>query len=61
MFLVSKLLPQNKLFSLLICNLISENQVLEKPRSISKSRKISGSANLDFFSGSAIDLDFSRP
>ena len=31
--------------------LISENQGLEKSRSILNPRKISGSANLDFFSG----------
>ena len=36
---------------LLICTLISENQGLVKSRSISNSRKISGSANLHFFSG----------
>ena len=34
---------------LLICTLISENQGLEKARSISNPRKISGSANLYFF------------
>ena len=39
-------------FSLLICTLISEIQGLEKSRSISSPRKISGSANLDFFSRS---------
>ena len=33
---------------LLIYPLISENQGLEKSRSISNLRKISGSANLDF-------------
>jgi hypothetical protein len=31
------------------CTLISENQGLEKSRSISNPRKISVSANLDFF------------
>ena len=36
---------------LLICTLISENQSLEKSRSVSNPRKISGSANLHFFSG----------
>ena len=36
---------------LLICTLISENQGLEKLRSVSNPRKISGPANLDFFSG----------
>jgi hypothetical protein len=34
---------------LLICTLISENQGLEKSRSVSNLRKISG--NLDFFLG----------
>jgi hypothetical protein len=34
---------------LLIYPLISENQGLEKSRSISNLRKISGSANLNFF------------
>ena len=34
---------------LLICTLISENQGLEKYRSISNPRKVSGSTNLDFF------------
>ena len=37
---------------LLICTLISENQGLEKSRSASNLRKISGPANLDFFSRS---------
>ena len=37
-------------FGLLICTLISENQGLEKSRSASNLRKISGPANLDFFS-----------
>ena len=37
--------------NLLICTLISENQGLEKSRSISNPRKISGPTNLDFFSG----------
>ena len=36
---------------LLICTLISENQGLEKSQSFSNPRKISGSANLDFFPG----------
>ena len=36
---------------LLICTLISENQGLEKSRSASNLRKISGPANLDFFLG----------
>ena len=35
---------------LLICTLISENQGLEKLRSVSNLRKISGPAHLDFFS-----------
>jgi hypothetical protein len=35
----------------LICTLISENQGLEKSRSPSNLRKISGPANLDFFLG----------
>ena len=35
---------------LLICTLISENQGFEKSRSASTLRKISGPANLDFFS-----------
>ena len=34
---------------LLICTLISENLGLEKSRSVSNLRKISGPANLDFF------------
>ena len=37
--------------SLLICTLITENQGLEKSRSASNLRKISGPANLDFFFG----------
>ena len=36
---------------LLICNLISENQGLEKSESASHLRKISGPANPDFFQG----------
>ena len=40
------------IFGLLICTLISENQGLEKSRSASNLRKISGPANLDFFSRS---------
>jgi hypothetical protein len=39
------------IISLLISTLISENQNLEKSRSISNPRKITGSANLEFFSG----------
>ena len=41
----------NQSFGLLICTLISENQGLEKSRSASNLRKISGPANLDFFLG----------
>ena len=41
---------------LLICTLISENLGLEKSRSYSNLRKISGPANLDFFS--VCHLDF---
>ena len=33
-----------------MCTLISENQGLEKSRSASNLRKVSGPANLDFFS-----------
>ena len=36
---------------LLICALISENQGLEKSRSASNLKKISGPTNLDFFLG----------
>ena len=36
---------------LLICTLIYENQGFKKSRSVSKLRKISGPANLDFFQG----------
>ena len=39
----------------LICTLISENQGLEKLRSVSNLRKISGPAQLNFFS---VDLGF---
>ena len=39
----------NHICGLLICTLISENQGLEKSRSASNLRKISGPANLDFF------------
>ena len=41
---------------LLICSLISENEGLEKSRSFSNLRKISGPAHLDFFS--VCHLDF---
>ena len=37
------------IISHLICNLISENQGLEKLRSVSNLRKISGPAHMDFF------------
>ena len=40
------------IYGLLICTLISENQGLEKSRPVSNLRKISGPANLDFFSRS---------
>ena len=43
-------------FGLLICTLISENHGLEKLRSVSNLRKISGPAHLDFFS--VCHLDF---
>ena len=43
-------------FGLLICALISENQCLEKLRSVSNFRKISGPAHLDFVS--VCELDF---
>jgi hypothetical protein len=43
-------------FGLLIYTLISENQGLEKLRSVSNLRKISGTAYLDFFS--VCHLDF---
>ena len=39
------------LVGLLICTLISENLGLEKSRSVSNLRKISGPGNLDFFLG----------
>ena len=45
-------------FSLLICALISENQGLEKSRSVSKLRKISGPLHLDFFQVYGINLAF---
>ena len=38
-----------QLVALLICTLIFENQGLEKSRSVSNLRKISGPTNLDFF------------
>ena len=40
---------QKPILGLLICTLISENQDLEKSRSVSNLRKISGPVNLDFF------------
>ena len=45
-------MSNSDLLGLLICTLISENQGLEKSRSDSNLRKISGPANLDFFSRS---------
>ena len=48
--------PPGAALGLLICTLISENQGLEKSRSISNPRKISGSTNLEFFSGLALDF-----
>ena len=45
-------------YSLLICTLISEDQGLQKSRSISNLRKISGPANLDFFQIYVINLAF---
>ena len=47
-----------KLFGLLIFTLISENQGLEKLRSVSNLRKISSPANLDFFQVYGINLVF---
>ena len=47
------IVPDLLLCSLLICTLISENLGLEKSRSLSNPRKISVSANLDFFPGLA--------
>ena len=47
-----------KLFGLLIFTLISENQGLEKLRSVSNLRKISSPANLDFFQVYGINLAF---
>ena len=41
----------HEILGLLMCTLISENQGLEKLRSVSNLRKISGPANLDFFLG----------
>ena len=48
-FLVIAMFCQASSIGLLICTLISENQGLEKSRSYSNLRKISGPANLDFF------------
>ena len=45
-----------QLGGLLICTLISENQGLEKSRSVSNIRKISGPAHLDFFSVCRLDF-----
>ena len=44
-----------KAVGLLICTLISENQGLEKSRSASNLRQISGPVNLDFFLGLHIE------
>ena len=46
----------NLIIGLLICTLISENQGLEKLRSVSNLRKILGPAKKDFFS--VCHLDF---
>ena len=46
---------------LLICTLISENQVLEKSRSASNLKKFSGPANLDFFFSFSPGFFFSLP
>ena len=46
----------DKAISLLICDLISENQGLEKLRSVANLRKISGPAHLDFFSVCLLDF-----
>ena len=51
-----RILKQNQTNGHLICTLISENQGLEKLRSVSNLRKISGTAYLDFFS--VCHLDF---
>ena len=50
------MLDRPEIYGLLICTLISENHGLEKSRSASNLRKISGPANLDFFS--VCHLDF---
>ena len=55
-FLGLGLFPIPPTSGLLICTLISENQGLEKLRSVSNLRKISGPAHLDFFS--VCHLDF---
>ena len=51
-----KIMVSNFTYGLLICTLISENQGLEKLRSVSNLRKISGPAHLYFFS--VCHLDF---
>ena len=43
-------IEKNKTLGHLICTLISENQGLEKLRAVSNLRKISGPADLNFFS-----------
>jgi hypothetical protein len=47
-FRIKLIESEDPTIGLLICTLVSENQGLEKSRSISNHRKISGSANLDF-------------
>ena len=74
-FITSMLFISDNSHSLLICTLISENQGLEKSRSVSNPRNNSGSAFFqdgdlekksrfaepEIFLGFEIDLDFSRP
>ena len=48
--MIVKFASNEFIFGHLICTLISENQGLEKLRSVSNLRKISGPAHLDFFS-----------
>ena len=49
-------IPRPSTYGLLICTLISENRGLEKSRSVSNLRKISGPTNLDFFQIYGINL-----
>ena len=42
-----------RIYGLLICTLISENQGVEKSRFVSNPRKISGSSSFDLLSGLA--------